>query len=95
MPVDVKTRSLAQIKRKKKVVGFIGGYLIDDGALTLEELDHGLLRQINLALQGRAPRLGQILIELGYITTAELELALKRHDRDKLRASTSRKKRKK
>ncbi len=88
MPAAVKTKSLTQIRKKKKLVGFIGGYLIDDGALTLEELDHGLLRQMNLALQGHAPRLGQVLIELGYVTTAQLDLAAKRQARDKSHASS-------
>ena len=49
------SKALAHIRReKKKFIGFIGGYLIDDGVLTLEELDRGILRQMRLAEEGAA-----------------------------------------
>lgn len=87
MPTAYKTKSLAQTKKKRRLVGFIGGYLIDDGALTLDELDRGILRQMDLAQQGHVTRLGQVLVEMGYITTEQLDRALKRHARDLAHAS--------
>jgi hypothetical protein len=83
------TKSLGQIRKKKRIIGFIGGYLIDDGALTLEELDRGLVKQMNLALHGRPPRLGQVLIELGLITLHELERAVERQARDRASSGAS------
>ncbi len=82
-------KSLGQIRKKKRLIGFIGGYLIDDGVLTLEELDRGLVRQMNLALHGHGRRLGQVLMEMGFITLQELERAVKRQARDKASSSAS------
>ena len=88
-------KALAQIKReKKKFIGFIGGYLIDAGVLTLEELDRGILRQIHLAEEGRVSKLGEVLIDLGYITSADLTSAMQRRltDQSKLKSYGSKKK---
>jgi hypothetical protein len=72
-------KTLAHIKKeKRKFIGFIGGYLIDDGVLTLEELDRGLLRQLHLAEDGRVTKLGDVLIDMGYISRADLTRALQR-----------------
>ena len=76
-----KTKTLSQIRKKKRLIGFIGGYLIDDGALTLEELDDGLLQQLSLAQQGRAMRLGEVLVDLGYVTPKQVDRAVERHAR--------------
>ncbi len=88
-------QTLKQIKKKKKLIGFIGGYLIDDGALTLDELDRGLLRQMYLAQQGHVTRLGQVLVEMGYITPKQLERAMVRHARDRAHVLGSTRRRKK
>ena len=88
------SKALAQIRReKKKFVGFIGGYLIDAGVLTLEQLDRGILRQIRLAEEGQVTKLGQVLIDLGYITRADLARAIERRtsDQSKLKAPSGRK----
>ena len=63
---------------QKRLNGFIGGYLIDDGALQIEDLDLGLIRQIELALDGRPARLGEVLVQLGLITLPQLEQAIQR-----------------
>lgn len=77
------SKALAQLrKEKKRFVGFIGGYLIDDGALTLEQLDDGILRQIRLAEEGKATKLGEVLIDLGFITRADLKHAIQRRVAD-------------
>ncbi len=68
-----------------RVVGFIGGYLIDDGVLTLEQLDRALQRQIELGLQGQVMLLGQVLILMGLVTPDQLERALKRQAEDRKR----------
>jgi len=89
------TKALAQIKKeKKKFIGFIGGYLIDAGVLTLEQLDRGILRQIRLAEEGRVTKLGQVLIDMGYITQADLASATQRRvsDQAKMKGKVGKKK---
>jgi hypothetical protein len=61
---------------QRRLNGFIGGYLIDDGALQIEDLDRGLVRQLELALEGRPLRIGVVLVEMGLITPPQLERAL-------------------
>jgi hypothetical protein len=67
---------------KSGIVGFIGGYLIDQGVLSLEGLDQALKRQIELANQGRALPLDRILVEMGFASEAEVKLALARQAAD-------------
>jgi hypothetical protein len=67
-----------EAERKRRIIGFIGGYLIQAGALTLEQLDRGLDNQLRLSAQGRQLRLGQVLIEMGTISQQQLALALER-----------------
>jgi len=89
------TKALAQIKKeKKKFIGFIGGYLIDAGVLTLEQLDRGILRQIHLAEEGRVIKLGEVLIDLGFITQADLTRAMQHRlsDQAKLKSHNAKKK---
>ena len=66
----------------ERVVGFIGGYLVDQGSITLEQLDHALVHQVELALQGESLSIGQVLLRLGYVTTQDLERAIKRQQQD-------------
>jgi hypothetical protein len=61
---------------QRRLNGFIGGYLIDDGALQIEDLDRGLVHQLELALEGRPLRIGVVLVEMGLITMPQLERAL-------------------
>ena len=67
------------------VVGFIGGYLIEQGALTLQQLDQALLKQLKLAARGEILSVGAVLIRLGYITAAELARAEQRQKADRER----------
>lgn len=69
-------------ERTRRIVGFIGGYLLEDGAITLSDLDRGLDLQLHLASQGREMRLGEVLIEMNIITPEQLERALARQARD-------------
>jgi hypothetical protein len=69
----------------RRIVGFVGGYLIDMGAIALEDLDRGLEEQLRLAAQGRDVRVGQVLIELGLITPAQLQEALALQSREEKR----------
>lgn len=71
-----------EAERTRRIVGFIGGYLVEDGAVTLADLDRGLDMQLRLAAQGRHVRLGQVLIEMGIITPEQLEHALARQARE-------------
>lgn len=77
------TSRLAHVKKeKKKFIGFIGGYLIDDGVLTLEQLDKGLLQQLQLAEDGHLTRLEQVLMDLGFIRQSDVVRALERYQKD-------------
>ncbi len=64
-------------ERMRRIVGFVGGYLIEIGAMTLEDLDKGLEEQLRFAAQGKELRLGEVLIQMGKISRAQLERALK------------------
>jgi hypothetical protein len=88
-------KTLAKIrKEKRKFIGFIGGYLIDAGVLTLEELDRGILQQLRLAEEGQVAKLGEILIDLRYITRADLTNAMQHRasDQAKLKGPSGKKK---
>ncbi len=69
--------------RTQPIKGFIGSYLIAHGALTLEGLDRGLERQLQLAGRGQQMLLGEVLIEMGLITREQLDHALERQANDK------------
>jgi hypothetical protein len=73
-------------ERRRRIVGFVGGYLIEDGAMTLEDLDRGLEMQLRLSAQGRQLRLGEVLIEMGIITREQLERALAHQAREESQA---------
>jgi hypothetical protein len=89
----VASAGLAQIKKeKKRFIGFIGGYLIDDGVLTLEQLDRGLLQQMTLAEGGHLMRLEEVLMDLGYISQPDVVRALERYQKDLARLRTGKKK---
>ncbi len=64
-------------ERARRIVGFVGGYLIEMGIITLEDLDRGLEEQLGYAAQGRELRLGEVLIQMGKVTREQLERALK------------------
>ncbi len=76
-----RTGHLEQID-SKRLVGFIGGYLVAQGSITLEQLDHALLFQMELAERGEKLTLAQVLQRLGYVTPQELARAIKRQQRD-------------
>jgi hypothetical protein len=73
-------------ERKRRIKGFIGGYLFESGLLTLEQLDSALERQLELIVQGRALRLGEVLVEMGVITRGQLEQAKTRQWTDEAEA---------
>lgn len=75
-----------EAERRRRIIGFIGGYLIDDGALTLPDLDRALVVQLRLQAQGRQMRLGEVLIEMGLITREQLTRALERQQREEAEA---------
>jgi hypothetical protein len=62
---------------------FIGNYLLEDNALTLKDLDRALARQLELGFRDQPMKLGDVLIELGLITRAQLERALERQARER------------
>ncbi len=68
---------------RKRIVGFVGGYLVSQGSITLEQLDVALLHQVQMAQSGEKISLGQILLRLGYVTRSELERAMAKHQRDR------------
>ncbi len=66
----------------QRLIGFIGGYLVDQGTITLEQLDQALIQQVELALQGEKLSIGQVLQRLGYVTPQELARAARRQQHD-------------
>lgn len=85
-PKELSENAWIDEERTRRIVGFVGGYLIADGALTLEELDRGLEQQLHLSAQGREMRLGQVLIEMGIITPDQLERAIQQQEHDEAEA---------
>lgn len=83
---DIGQPEWIETERRRRIIGFIGGYLIDDGVLTLRDLDRALLVQLRLSAQGRQVRLGEVLIELGLITREQLNHALERQQREEAAA---------
>lgn len=55
----------------------LGEILIESRAITEDQLEEALLKQKNA---GESDRLGKILIELGYLTEATIQLTLDRYD---------------
>lgn len=71
-------------ERKRIIAGFIGGYLFDSGLITLDGLDSALERQLELIVQGRPLRLGEVLVEMGLVTPEQLAQVQTRHWTDEL-----------
>ena len=69
-------------KKTAPLVGFIGGYLVDQGAITLTQLDEALRRQLEWGMQSRSMPLDQVLVEMGYVTPAQVEQAMKEQKAD-------------
>ncbi len=69
-------------RRHSGIVGFIGGYLIDQGTLTLEQLDTALLHQLRLAETGENVPLEDVLLRLRMATDQEIASAREKHRRD-------------
>lgn len=69
-------------ERIRRIKGFISGYLFEAGAITLEQLDAALERQLELIAQGRPLRLGEVLVEMGAITREQLVQAQNRDSTD-------------
>lgn len=61
---------------------FIGNYLLEDRALTLEDLDRALQKQLELAMSGQPMKIGDVLVQMGVITPEQLRRALERQARD-------------
>lgn len=61
------------VERDRRIKGFITGYLLEDGVLTLEQLDSALEHQLELTVQGRSLTLGDVLVEMGMVTREQLE----------------------
>jgi hypothetical protein len=76
--------------RKKSIgksvagLGFIGGYLIAQGALTLEQLDRALLQQMELAIKGENLSLSDVLLRIGYVTEADVAKAKRKQQQDQM-----------
>ncbi len=82
---DTSSQDWIRSERMRRIVGFVGGYLIEMGTITLEDLDRGLEEQLRYAAQGRDTRIGQVLIEMGRITPAQLQAALALQNREEER----------
>lgn len=65
-------------ERRRRISGFISGYLLERGWITLEQLDAALERQLELLVQKRPAPLGELLVTMGALTRAQLEEAMAR-----------------
>lgn len=61
---------------------YIGNYLLDSGAITLDDLDRALANQLAWAAQRRPLKIGAVLLEMKLITREQLERALARQAQD-------------
>ncbi len=84
--IEQERKNWIKQERTRRIIGFIGGYLIADGIISLADLDRGLEVQLRLAAQGRQVRLGEVLIELGLITREQLDQELERQSREETEA---------
>ena len=64
----------------------LGEYLREQTGLTCRQVVRALRRQVVARDQGEAKLLGEILVELGYVTPREVEAATSRQDADGNRA---------
>lgn len=65
-------------ERKRRIRGFLTGYLFEAGLITIEQLDLALERQLELVVQGRSLPLGDVFVEMGVITREQLDLVRNR-----------------
>ncbi len=71
-----------QKRLRSGIVGFIGGYLIDQGTITLEQLDAALLYQLRLAESGENASLEDVLVRLRMATAQDIARAEEKHRHD-------------
>lgn len=64
--------------RNKRTIPFLGEYLLQEGMITRQQLEMALRRHEELARRGQPKQMGQVMVELGYITQAQLETWLNR-----------------
>lgn len=64
------------------VVGFVGGYLVEQGTLTLDQLDAALLYQLHLAESGENATLAEVLLRLRMASNEDIARAEQAHQRD-------------
>lgn len=76
-------------ERKRRIKGFIGGFLFESGLITLEQLDLALERQLELNVHGRGLRLGEVLVDMGVITKEQLDQAHVRQWTEEMEARTA------
>jgi tetratricopeptide (TPR) repeat protein len=57
----------------KRAIPFLGEYLLKEGLITQQQLDMALRRHKELAQRGSPKQVGQVMVELGYLTQAQLE----------------------
>jgi hypothetical protein len=72
----------ASHRSRTGIVGFIGGYLIDQGTLTLEQLDAALLFQLRLAETGEHLPLEDTLVRLRMADEQDIASAKEKQQRD-------------
>ena len=56
----------------------LGAFLVEDGALTLPQLEVALAKQRELSDAGTPKRIGEVLLELRLVTPEQLQSALER-----------------
>ena len=56
-----------------KAVPFLGEYLLKQGVITQQQLEMALRRHQDLAKRGSRKRVGEVMIELGYINQKQLD----------------------
>lgn len=61
----------------------LGHLLIEDGAITEDQLHRALIKQRELTARGRPERFGDLLVAMGFISTEELERTLARQEQER------------
>ncbi|MCL6650586.1 MAG: hypothetical protein K6U89_20005 [Chloroflexi bacterium] len=76
-PITPISGSLLSVRDLGSSVPFLGRYLVEQGVLSMADLESALARQQQLARLGRPARLGDVLVDLKLASREQVEAALK------------------
>ena len=79
---DSWTRTSRSVAGNVRSVPFLGEYLLRQGVISEQQLDMVLRRHRDLASRGTHKLVGQVMVELGYISQNQLETWLQQQNYD-------------